>query len=174
MNTIRCKNSLRLPLESGNAIAVRDLLNTGNCDVNEKFCRWDNVETIPLFVALSNIVKQHDPFYQISEMLLDHNDIDVNKEQIFCTILGRLCETQCASTLGIELLLRHKDIAVNKGVVPGLYNSCKKVKQEADYFYKVTQLLLQRPDIDVNVQCCGASYSLLRELCFNGCKSTLG
>ena len=47
---------------------------------------------MPLYCALRNIKKEGDYFYQVSEMLLKHRDIDVNAELRDCqSILSRLC-----------------------------------------------------------------------------------
>ena len=83
-------------VSNGNVCEVKELLETGKCDVNK--CDQDDygnfdIETLPLFVSLINIKTKDDEFYQISKLLLAHKDIDVNITDGYrMTILGRLCE----------------------------------------------------------------------------------
>ena len=88
---------------------VDELLKTGKCDVN-RGGSYD-IETLPLFDSLKNIKTKDDEFYQISKLLLDHKDIDVNiRGRYGKTILEELCKTKCSTRLGVELLLSHKNI----------------------------------------------------------------
>ena len=183
-------------VQSGDVSKVSELLRIQDLDVN--MCDKDYnggvvFNTLPLFIALKNINHKGDNFYQIASLLLQLKCIDVNKGNVV-TILGKLCFIECATTLGIVLLLQHKRIKVNKGEYPPLYYACRHIQYEEDYFYKVMKLLLQRSDIDVNANCgnnvnrltgvplfiywknviCFGRSSVLCKLCENGCKSPLG
>ena len=124
---------------------------------------------------MKNIEKDDDDFYEISNLLFEKEDININASDLedTCTILGMLCDSHCKSTHGVELLLAHKSIDVNKGEYPPLYCACYQMKKEGDYFHQVAKLLLQHPDIDVNTDCL-KSDSLLCALCQHVHNSTLG
>ena len=141
MDTTNPNNDmLKTAVENGNVSLVRELLEKGICDVNS--CQKDpynddknEIETLPLLAALKSITAENDNFYQIARLLLDHENIDVNMEGSIGTILGNLCRIECLTTLGVELLLSHKDTDVNGGEYPPLYCSCIHVKERRLFLY---------------------------------------
>ena len=167
---------LQKAIERGIVCEVKELLEAGNCDVNQcKKSKYDRdvIRTLPLFVLLSSIQTKDDEFYQISNIFLSTKHIDVNKGEGELTILGQFCDAECSTTLGAEFLLRHKDIDVNKGWRPALHYACENIKEKEDYFHKVTKLLLQHIDIDVNATY-GGYASILSTICEWGCRCLLG
>ena len=91
------------------------------CDVNEDIGRkkdgFGNIVTErPLAVSLQNIQSKNDKSFQISRLLLEHEDINVNAKcglMDHYTVLGLLCDTQCESTLGVRMLLEDRRTDVN-------------------------------------------------------------
>ena len=84
-------------------------------------------------------------------MFLNRKEIDVNFRSNNLTLLEYMCDKEQKTTFGIELLLKDSRIKVNEGEQTPLYLALKNVECEEDYFYKVTQMLLSRKDIDVNI-----------------------
>ena len=99
----------------------------------------------PSFHALTNIESKEDYFYKVAQKLFTRTDVDVNMG-----VLDRLCRIERNTTLGVELLLNDHRIKINEGDFTPLFHSVSNVEREEDYFYKVTQMLLGHPDIDVN------------------------
>ena len=126
-----------------------------------------------MYFSLTNIKTLNDEHYQISCLLLNEKDINVNRGNSVHTMLSRLCEEKHRSIHGVELLLRHKNIDVNKGLRPPLGFACQNIEKEGDYFHQVTTLLLQHPKINVNLAFDHYS-SFLSALCMEGCRSALG
>ena len=122
---------------------VKRLLKDKLCDVNqiEKDFR-------PLSFSLQNIKSKNDEWFQISRMLLNHKNIDVNAEcqtawsPFTTTLLGHVCGTKCESTLGVRMLLEDPRTDVNKGRQTPLYCALMNVQSEGDYFHQVAKLLL--------------------------------
>ena len=70
----------------------------------------------PLYSALINIAIDHDYFYQVAKLLLNHNDIDVNVEtNDHSSTLGDLCKDKNQSALGVEFLLEDPKLHIYKG-----------------------------------------------------------
>ena len=92
----------KLAVESGNLSEVSKLLKSGKCDVNKRFKYGgdDYFENFPLSFSLTKIKTLNDEHYQISCLLLNEKDINVNIGNVFRTILSRLCEEKHPSLHG--------------------------------------------------------------------------
>ena len=105
-----------------------------------------------MLVSLQNIKSKNDNWFLLSQLLLEHKNIDVNAEcgsvrGYMSHILSSICKTQCESTFGVELLLEDSRTDVNIGLNTPLYCALSNVETKDDYFYQVAKLLLNHTTI---------------------------
>ena len=121
----------------------RCLMKDKNSDVNQNIglaLDWqgDYVKETPLSASLQKIKSENDEWFQVSRMLLQHKNIDVNTEcgkEQNCTILAWLCRHQSESTLGVQMLLEDRRTDVNRGNYTPLYHALKRIEMDNDYFH---------------------------------------
>ena len=109
---------LEQAIQRFNVTEVKRLIEDRNCDVNGIISHIKNygIQCIygrPLSFSLQRIKSEKDEWFHISQMLLEHKNINVNAsyqregymDKISTTILGHVCGTRCESTIGVRTLL---------------------------------------------------------------------
>ena len=79
-------------VKNGNVEKVKRLIIHGNLDVNAEILYEGKLQR-PLLTAIENIREKNDNFFNISCMLLDCKDVDVNINNSR-TMLGLICENE--------------------------------------------------------------------------------
>ena len=171
MDDIILSSKFEKAIRNGDIGEIKLLTKDESCDVNQIIGNEQDEEGYldnerPLSLSLQNIKSENDKWFQISQLLLEHKNVDVNArcgKTEWCTVLGTLCGTKCDSTLGVEMLLEDSRTDVNGGQYTPLFLALSMIGAEDDYFYKIAFLLFDKKDIDVNHRC-GQSSSTLRAL----------
>ena len=150
---------------NGDVEKVKRAISERYCDVDVEIYHEGKIER-PLSIAIKNIRSENDNFFQISQMLLNFKDVDINAkiykhisynhrlETVFkpLTIFQYMCIKEHITTLGVELLLNDYRTDPNDySIYSPLYLALMQVETEGDYFYEVTKMILKHPGIDVNV-----------------------
>ena len=93
-------------------LGVELLLNNHRTKVNAR-----SQLCAPLLLTLRNVEIEDDYFYKITSLLLSHKDIHVNDQ----SMLEFMCENECKSTLGVQILLKDNRTKVNARMYSPLY-----------------------------------------------------
>ena len=171
---------LILAIRNGDVQEFKRLMEDETCDVNKLMYRVINkdglvIRETPLLVSLQGIKSENDEWFQISQMLLEHGNIDVNAECGYFklyNVLSSLCGIQCESTIGVRMLLEDSRTDVNKGPNTPLFCAVKNIARKDDYFHECAKLLLNHKDISINAE--DQCNTALHKLCSLGSKSTIG
>ena len=133
-------------------VGAQLLLSDERCDVNLSEYR-DGV--FPLMTAVRYVKSEDDKHAKIVRLLLAHPRINVNHKggRNNETALHVACKNGIKSHAGAQLLLSHDRCDVNEHDDSGLTALMKvanMAQSKSDAYGQIMQILLQRPDIDIN------------------------
>ena len=115
MDDIIVRSKFEKAIREGNIGEVKLLTKDESCDVNQIIGNEQDEEGYldnerPLSLSLQNIKSENDKWFQISQLLLEHKNIDVNAKcgkTESCTVLGLLCGNKCVTRSRTVTSLRH-------------------------------------------------------------------